>query len=96
MKNPFAHLFKKESDEQKLIRAWTKAVLDGEKLLITKVKADKEQAIAAIKMFKAMYVLEDHAGNEYTEERLMELPHKDLVELLEHCVEELKKDAGET
>lgn len=80
--------------EESMLKRWQNIVITQEKELLAKAREDKDKAIKAIMMFNAIYVLEDESGEAYDEERLEELSHEELVEMLEFYLNELKKDVG--
>lgn len=63
--------------------------------IIQSAKTSKASAMQAIEGLRKIYVLEDNKGREYTYERLLDMSHEELIEILEHYNKEMKKEYGE-
>lgn len=84
----------REKRERYLINQWRDSIIAQEQELLSVANEDKMKAVQAILMFNAVYVLEDENGMAYTEERMAEMSHQEVLDVLENYLEEMKKDVG--
>ena len=87
--------FFKKSNE-KVIAELEKEIIKNQKKILAKAQKSKKDAITALLMLQAIYVLEiEEGGKELTSQDLQQMELYDLVGLLETYLRRLKEELGD-
>lgn len=75
-------------------RQYLKALEKTKAALLLAGHSNKKLCIDAIDKLREHIIIEDEQG-ELTRERLWDMTHEELIQLLEECLEEIKRMVGE-